>query len=318
MELQEIRYFLALSRTLNFTKAAEACHVSQPALTRAIHKIEDELGGLLFSRERNNTHATELGRLIEPQLAEIIAHIGEAKRTAERFVKLEDASLALGVMSTIAPVRFVNFLGQFKAENPGVQVKLLESVPDRLCVLLLEGKLDFALMARPNGFAGPLRALELYSEPYVIACSASHPFATKSHVPVSDLNGELYFPRTNCEFHDMLDEVCRDQGTKLVKSYQSEREDWILPMVCAGHGVSFLPESSVAYPGVVGCPVVSPSITRSVCLVTVAGRRRSPPAAAFVNAMRRYLWPTTSVSRSLLGHGTHFEDRRLPELAPSS
>jgi LysR family transcriptional regulator, hydrogen peroxide-inducible genes activator len=308
MELQEIRYFLALSRTLNFTKAAEACHVSQPALTRAIRKIEDEFGGLLFSRERNNTHVTELGRLIEPQLAEIMAHIGEAKRTAERFVKLEDASLALGVMSTIAPVRFVNFLGQFKAENPGVQVKLLESVPDQLCVLLLEGKLEVALMARPNGFAEPLRGLELYSEPYVIACSASHPFATKSQVPVSDLNGELYFSRTNCEFHD----------TKLVKSCQSEREDWILPMVCAGYGVSFLPESSVAYPGVVGCPVVSPSITRSVCLVTVAGRRRSPPAAAFVNAMRRFLWPTTSVSRCLLGHGTHLGDRRLPELAPSS
>ena len=79
MELHEIRYFLALSKTLNFTKAAEACHVSQPALTRAIRKMEDELGGLLFSRERNNTHMTELGRLIEPHLAEVVAQAGEAR-----------------------------------------------------------------------------------------------------------------------------------------------------------------------------------------------------------------------------------------------
>src|SRR6185312_471185 len=76
MELHEIRYFLALSKTLNFTKAAEACHVSQPALTRAIRKMEDELGGLLFSRERNNTHMTELGRLIEPHLAEVLRRPG--------------------------------------------------------------------------------------------------------------------------------------------------------------------------------------------------------------------------------------------------
>ena len=93
MEMQEIRYFLAMSRTLNFTKAAEECHVSQPALTRAIRKMEDELGGLLFSREPNNTHMTELGRLIEPHLTEIMAQAGEAKQTATRFLKLEGASL---------------------------------------------------------------------------------------------------------------------------------------------------------------------------------------------------------------------------------
>ena len=104
LAMQEIRYFLAMSRALNFTKAAKGCHVSQPALTRAIRKMEDELGGLLFSREPNNTHMTALGRLIEPHLTEIVAHAGEAKRSATRFLKLEGASLALGIMCTVAPV----------------------------------------------------------------------------------------------------------------------------------------------------------------------------------------------------------------------
>jgi DNA-binding transcriptional LysR family regulator len=79
MDLHEIRYFLALSKTLNFTKAAEICGISQPSLTRAIRKMEEELAGLLFSRERNNMHLTELGRLIEPHLAEV----GRASRTGE-------------------------------------------------------------------------------------------------------------------------------------------------------------------------------------------------------------------------------------------
>ena len=126
MELHEMRYFLALSRMLNFTRAAEACHVSQPALTRAIRKMEDELGGLLFSRERNNTHMTDLGRLIEPHLADVVAKAGEVKQTAKRFLKVEKANLALGVMCTIAPVQFVSFLGRFRADNPGVEVALLK------------------------------------------------------------------------------------------------------------------------------------------------------------------------------------------------
>lgn len=87
MELHEIRYFLALSKTLNFTKAAEMCNVSQPALTRAIQKMEDELGGLLFSRERNNTHLTELGRMLEPHLTEVLTRTQAAKETASRFLR---------------------------------------------------------------------------------------------------------------------------------------------------------------------------------------------------------------------------------------
>ena len=94
MELHEIRYFLALSQTLNFTRAAEACHITQPALTRAIRKMEDELGALLFSREPNNTHLTDLGRLIEPHLIEIMACAGEVKQAATRFLNLESAGLA--------------------------------------------------------------------------------------------------------------------------------------------------------------------------------------------------------------------------------
>ena len=294
MQLHEIRYFLALSETLNFTRAAELCGVSQPALTRAIRKMEDELGGLLFSRERNRTHMTDLGRLIEPHLAEIAAQTGEVKKSAARFLKLEKAHLALGVMCTIAPVQFVGFLGRFRADNPGVEVTLLEAVPGRLCDLLAKGELDVALMARPDGFPAPLQASELYSERFVVACSSGHRFATRTDVPMADLDGEFYLSRINCEFYDVLDDLCRNQGVGLVKSYRSDREDWILTMVAAGLGVCFLPEYTANFAGVIGCPVTAPSVERKVCLVRVAGRRPSSPVKAFMQAVKRYPWPTRS------------------------
>jgi len=291
MELHEIRYFLALSQTLNFTRAAETCNVSQPALTRAIQKMEDELGGLLFSRERNNTHLTELGRLLEPHLTEVLARTQAAKETASRFLRLDSAHLRLGVMCTIGPMRFVSFLSRFRADNPGVEITLVEAVPDQLCELLLKGELDVALLAKPDGFASPLQPQALYHERFVIACSAGHPFARKNMVRVSDLDGQPYLARINCEYFDALRDVCHANGARLMGSFRSEREDWILTMVAAGMGVCFLPEFSNTIPGVISRLVVDPTVTREVSLVTVAGRRWSSPLSAFVHAVRQYRWP---------------------------
>lgn len=290
MELHEIRYFLALSRLRNFTKAAEACNVTQPALTRAIQKMEEELDGLLFSRERNNVHLTELGRLVEPHLTEIAARTDAARITAGRFLRLQGAQLSLGIMCSVGPLRFVGFLSRFRATNSGIDLTLIEGMPDRLCTLLGEGDLDVAVMASPDGFPQEFRAERLYSEQFVIACSAGHRFAFRNNVTVADLDGETYLSRINCEYRDRLAEICAANGASLVRSFRSEREDWILTMVAAGMGVCFLPEYSASFPGVVGRPVISPAVARDVCLITVAGRRWSPPLEAFVTAVRRYPW----------------------------
>jgi LysR family transcriptional regulator, hydrogen peroxide-inducible genes activator len=298
MELHEIRYFLALSKTLNFTKAAEMCNVSQPALTRAIQKMEDELGGLLFSRERGNTHLTELGRMLEPHLTEVLTRTQAAKETAKRFLRLDSAHLKLGVMCTIGPVRFVSFLSRFRADNPGIEITLTEAVPDRLCELLMKGELDVALVARPDGFAAPLQPQSLYRERFVIACSAGHPFAQRNAVSVGDLDGQPYLQRINCEYRDFLRDTCHANGSHLVGAFRSEREDWILTMVAAGMGICFLPEFSNTIPGVIARPVIEPSVERDVCLVTVAGRRWSSPVSAFVRAVRQYRWPAPEPLRT--------------------
>ncbi len=295
MELHEIRYFLAVNRTLNFTRAAQLCHVSQPALTRAIQKMEDELGGLLFSRERNNVHLTELGRMLEPHLSEMITRAEAAKDTASRFLRLDCAPLRLGVMCTIGPMRFVNFLGRFRTAHPGVDITLTEALPDRLCELLEQGALDVTLMARPHGFAATLQRQPLYRERFVIACAAGHPIARRNVVRVAELDGQACLARIDCEYRDVLGETCAANGARLVRCFRSEREDWILTMVAAGMGICFLPEFSNTIPGVVSRPVIDPPIEREVCLLTVSGRRWSPPLSAFVQAVRQYRWPESEL-----------------------
>ena len=182
MEMHQVRYFLAVADTLNFTRAAEQCHVSQPALTRAIQQLEEELGGLLLRRERKLTHLTDFGRLIEPHLRQLLADAEAAKTTAKKFLNLQQAQIRLGVMCTIGPARFMGFLAGFRTANPGCELTLVEGVPSGLSRMLLEGELDLAVMAQPEPFNERLDVWPLYRERFGIAFPTGHRLETQNRV----------------------------------------------------------------------------------------------------------------------------------------
>jgi len=294
MEMHEVRYYLALCETLNFTRAAERCHVSQPSLTRAIKALEDEFGGPLFHRERNHTHLTELGRTMQPYLAEVQSQAAEAKGRALGFIKLKDAPLKLGVMCTIGPNRLVGLLSGFRARNEGVHVDLIESNAKTLERTLLDGGLEVTLLASPDPIDERLHAIALYEERFVVAMPPDHRFARQEAVRLEDMVKEPYLLRLNCEFGESADRLLKERGLELNVAYRSEREDWIQAMVLAGLGITDLPESAVAVPGLVTRPLVEPEVSRAVNLVTVRGRPHEPAVGAFVREATR--WRTS-------GHG---------------
>jgi len=290
MEMHEIRYFLAASRTLNFHRAAELAHVTQPALTRAIQKLEAELGGLLFYRERNHVQLTDFGCVMRSHLEEVVRRSEVAKETARDFLKLEAALLKLGVMCTIGPLRFVGFLNAFHQTNPSVGVTVVEGVPSRLAALLLEGKLDVALMAQPQPFDERLRTEPIYAERFGLAFCTGHPFEKRNTLHLSDVECAPYLDRINCEYSDNIGALCSERGIRITVAYRSEREDWIMAMVAAGMGICFSPEFSACLPGVCHRPVADPEIVRKVSLVSVAGRLPSPAVKAFREAVCNYDW----------------------------
>jgi LysR family hydrogen peroxide-inducible transcriptional activator len=290
MEMHEIRYFLAACETLNFHRAAEGCHVTQPALTRAIQKLETELGALLFHREHGRVQLTDFGRLMRPRLEEVLERTRSAEQAARSFLRLEDAPFTLGVMCTVGPVMFVGFLNAFRARHPGVEVSVVESTPPRLSELLLGGTLDIALMAKSDPFDSRLRVEPVYRERFGLAFSAGHPFEGRNTLHVSDVRGETYLSRINCEYRDHLADLCRDHGVEIRRGFRSEREDWIMAMVAAGMGICFLPEYSATHPGIRHRLVADPQVVRDVSLVSVAGRPLSPAARSFVAAVRAYDW----------------------------
>ncbi|WP_287118582.1 LysR family transcriptional regulator [Mesorhizobium sp.] len=288
--MHEVRYFLAACETLNFHKAAVYCNVTQPALTRAIQKLEAELGSRLFSRERSQVRLTEFGRLMRPHLDEVLRRTRDAEQVARGFLSLDAASLTLGVMCTIGPVRFVGFLNAFRNDHPGIAVTVSEGVPGRLTELLLEGNLDVALMAQPQPFGERFHVEPIYSERFGIAFCAGHRFERQNALRLDDVEGEPYLDRVNCEFAGHIDDLCDARGIGIDVAYRSEREDWIMAMVAAGMGVCFVPEFSALTPGVRHRPVADPEIVRQVSLVSIRGRPLSPAVTAFAEAVRTYDW----------------------------
>jgi len=290
MELYQIRYFVALCETLNFARAAERCGVSSPSLTRAVQKLEQELGGLLIRRERRLTHLTELGQLVRPMLEEVLAHAESTKTAAHRFSAADEKPLRLGIMPSVGQFRLAPILARFGAQHPGIELAFAEGGAARLEELLLGGSLDVAVAARLGPANGRLRHHRLYRESVVVVFPPGHRFERQDSVRLIDFKGENFLLRANCERRALILESCRRQGFQLTIVYRGQREDWIQMMVAAGRGVTFMPEDMHLGHGTLARPLIEPALNRDISLVTVAGRPHDPAVRQLVRAIRAHKW----------------------------
>jgi len=301
MELHQIRYFLALCDELNFTRAAERCKVAQSSLTRAIKALEGELGGALFHRERANTHLSKLGQKVKPFLEQAYSHVEGARRQAEDFVRLQAASLRLGLMCTIPPAHLRELVTAMCARHPDVALQIADATATELQQRLIAGELDVAIYALPTLAADErLNYLPLYREQFVIALKTGHRLARQDAIRVKDLAGEPYLWRTHCEYAATLDEMFTHQGLDGPTIYQSDRDDWVLAMARAGLGYAFMPELNANDPEVVLRPLIEPEIWREVALVTLRGRPETPGIGALVREVTRVRWIGTAAQAASL------------------
>jgi DNA-binding transcriptional LysR family regulator len=291
MEMQQVRYFLALAGTLNFTRAAEQSNVSQPALTRAIQALEYELGGPLFHRERQNTHLSELGRMMLPYLEQVLSQTEAAKAHAKSLKKLENATLKIGAMCTIGPALISDLIVKFKSAHPNVDLEVTDESSGDLLELLSKGDLHVALFGLPEGPDVRFHALPLFQERFVAVLPPEHPLTKQNVVSCSDLHEAPYVSRANCEVFDFARQQLRERQIRWRKVFSSERDDWVQGMIKAGLGFGFFPELCVTDPALVTRRLIDPEFVRTIMLVTVRGRPHSPALGAFVQAARTFPWP---------------------------
>lgn len=296
MEMQQVRYFVALAGTLNFTRAAEQCNVSQPALTRAIQQLEHELGGPLFHRERGNTHLSELGRMMLPYLQTVEESARAARDQARSVKKLERATLRLGSMCTIGPQLLGGLLMRFQAAHPDVEVEVVDTGAPQMIEMLEKGTLEVAVVGVPEELPDSLHQLPIFEEQFVIVLPPNHRLTNSNPIRATELDQEPYVCRTNCEVYEPVRKAFLERGVCLRQVFSSPRDDWVQGMIKSGLGLGFFPEFSVTDPDLVVRPLVEPSFSRTIYLTTVRGRPHSPAVGAFVKEARRYPWPATCIA----------------------
>lgn len=267
MDFSQIRYFLALSETLNFTRAAEKCNVTQPTLTQSIKRLEAELGSELVTRDGRHTRLTPLGRTLRKQfdkIEETRRLIGEAAAGA---VSGATADLNIGVMCTVGPGQVSEFLRSFHEGRPKTLICLHSVTPEGINDTVLTGAFDGLICARHGPKRDRLAYQHLFEERMVVAFADGHRFGEVDSVAFSELKDENYLDRLHCEFRREFIVRARDADIAFNVVFSSEREDWIQYMVMQGMGVSIMPETGIVLPGVQCRPLRDVHVRRTVELV---------------------------------------------------
>jgi DNA-binding transcriptional LysR family regulator len=295
MEMQQIRYFLAAARTLNFTRAAQECHVAQPSLTRAIQQLESELGGDLFRRERKFSHLTELGQRILPLLRRCQDTAQDAKLLATAIKRGEIATLRIGLSDSVDLAVIVPQLLKIDRAFNGLELKFLRGNAGEIVDVLKRGEAEI-------GIAGPLDeswsrfdVWPLFTEPFALVVNAHHRLAHSATVSLEDIAQERLLCRHFCERWDHLDEWLRSRDVNSARRHEVTRDGDVLALVEARVGVAIVPRSLAIPSTLTRRAIRELALTRTVFLYAVAGRPRSRPAAALVRQMSGANWTTWAV-----------------------
>ena len=304
MTLTELKYIVAVARERHFGRAAEACFVSQPTLSVAIKKLEEELDVKLFERGANEVSVTPLGEDIVRQAQQVIEQAQAIREIAQRGKDPVSGPLRLGVIYTIGPYLLPDLVRNAIEQVPQMPLMLQENFTARLLESLRTGDLDCAIMAEPFPDSG-LAIAPLYDEPFAVAVPKTHALAKRKSISTEELKAEtmLLLGTGHC-FRDHVLEVCPEyarfasDAEGIRKSFEGSSLETIKFMVASGMGVTVVPRLSVpkeSQPHIKYLNFSDPVPTRRVVLAW----RRSFPRYAAIAALRNaiHACPLVGVKR---------------------
>ncbi|UXY14261.1 LysR substrate-binding domain-containing protein [Chitiniphilus purpureus] len=253
MTLTELRYIVAVARERHFGRAAASCFVSQPTLSVAVKKLEDELGVTLFERSAGDVTLTPIGERIVEQSQVVLEEVQVIKQLAEQGKDPLAGSLRLGIIYTISPYLLPHLIPALRERASQMQLLLEENYTARLAEMLKQGEIDLAVVAEPFHESG-IVTQAVYDEPFVVATPKGHPWERFGAVDSEQLAEEnvLLLSPGNC-FRDQVLQTCPDlnresvpAGSSLQRTLQGSSLTTIRHMVAGGIGVTVLPATSVS------------------------------------------------------------------------
>lgn len=302
VSLKQLAYLVALSETLNFTRAAERCFVTQSTLSAGIRELETALDVALFERDRQSVALTPMGLELVGRARAVLSQTLDLVNTAQSAAGPFEGTVTLGAIPTIAPFLLPPLLRQMREQMPALTTLLREEQTASLLSGIEEGDIDFALIALPMD-VGRLQVLPVFTEELWLIAAEDDPLARLLHPKVSqiDLQRLMLLGEGHCLREHSL-EACvsgRRGRQREPSSIEASSLPTLVQMVEAGLGVALLPEMAVKAGFLVGSkvvarPLAAPAPRREIALVA---RPTSPRAAllARVQSMAAALQPGTPV-----------------------
>ncbi len=297
MTLTELRYIVAVARERHFGRAAETCFVSQPTLSVAVKKLEEELGVTLFERGPGEVSVTPAGRKIVEQAQRVLEEASRIREIAAAGKDPLAGPLRLGAIYTIGPYLLPKLIPILRRTAPAMQLLIQENFTHRLAEELRSGEVDVILVALPFEAPGVMTRA-VYDEPFMVAVPKGHPWEGRKRVTSEELTSEslLLLGEGHC-FRDQVLEICHTvrarERSPLAKTVEGGSLETIRQMVAGGVGITVLPATSTATTGGANeliriLPFARPAPTRRVGLAW----RRSFPRPEAIEALRKAILAT--------------------------
>lgn len=248
MNVRALQYFVKLADLKHFSKAAEACFVSQPTLSTQIRKLEEELGVQLVERAPRKVMLTPVGKEIALRARDVLIEIEQIREVARRNTNPEQGTLRLGIFPTLAPYLLPHVIPTIRQTLPKLKLQLSEEKTDTILEMLHRGELDAALLALPIDDDG-LKVVRLFEEPFVLALPSDHPLSHKATVTTEDLRGFelLLLEEGHCMREHAL-EVCSLAGASERVDFHATSMETLRQMVAADVGITLMPLLAVKPP----------------------------------------------------------------------
>ena len=289
MEMHQVRYFLAVARTLNFTRAADECNVTQPSLTRAIKQLEAELGGDLFRRERP-AGLTELGQRMQPLLKQCHEAAVGARSLASSFRSGEVGALRMAVTHSIDLSLLIPFLDQIKRHFNRLEFRFLRGNSREIGDFLKKGEAELGIAAELDPSWERLDTWPLFTEDFHFVVSARHRLAGHDTIEFDDLRSEQLLSRAYCEHTSRLNASLRDHGVDVDHCHEISSERDLIALLEADIGFAVIPDTSPIPRTLKRASIEGLDARRTVNLYGVAGRERTAVASAVMRMLRGADW----------------------------
>jgi DNA-binding transcriptional LysR family regulator len=288
--MHQIRYFLAVSETLNLTKAAEHCNVAQPALTRALKTLEIELGGELLRRERALSHLTQLGQRMLPMLRQCYEAALSAKMVAASIRNGAAGPLSIAISHTVGLSHFTPTLRELSRAFPDLELKLHRGSGSEVADFLKSGAAELAIAGPLNESWSRLDEFPLFEEPFGLVVSRTHRLACCDKAEFKDVASEKLLINTGCEMVEELIAYLRANGILDAATHQVTTLEDVMALLKVDLGVAIIPVGAVETNGLCHIPLKQFDFSRRVSVYTVAGRQRAIACATLFNVLRAAEW----------------------------